>query len=322
MNIFLSFPEYELGRNRQSLSATAENGLLFSDLDQLETAGFANHHMCEDSETAYDLASRLMKKMIPKLQSVDISLNNIDMLVYATCFPMNANVGEWSEFEKSRDIKHLIDYPASHLQADFGLENAFVVGIDQQACTSMLGSIRLAANFLKSEDNLKSAICLTADRFPANAKYEQSYNVISDGAAGVLVSKQEGDYKLLAAHQITNGAMAQASDDETVGHYFSYSKQLIEECVVKAGIEVSDIKHVVPQNTNIVAWRILSSVLGIPMEKVHMLTIGDVGHVISGDNMINLHHLEKQNVVQSGEKLLLLMAGFGLNWQCLIIEKV
>ena len=186
----------------------------------------------------------------------------------------------------------------------------------------MLGAIRLARNYLVAESDLNNILCITADRFPEDAKYEQSYNLISDGAAGVVVSRKAEGYKYLASHQITNGAMAQASDDETVGHYFSYSKQLIQKTLDKANLTIADIDHVIPQNTNKVAWQILSSVIGISLDKVYMETISTVGHVISGDNIINLNKIEQEGIVKPKEKLLLLMAGFGLNWQCVILEKV
>ena len=42
----------------------------------------------------------------------------------------------------------------------------------------------------------------------------------------------------------------------------------------------------------------------------------------SGDNIINLKHLADRDVVHKGEKVLLFMAGYGLNWQSVILEKV
>lgn len=321
-DVFISLPEYTLGQTSQDIEESAKNDQLFSEAEQLIKAGFRTHHLCRADQTAYDLAVELLTKMEPKLEQADMPLASMDTLIYATCLPINANVGSYSRFQETKDIKSLIDYPASHLQARFNMDKAFVVGIDQQACTSMLGAIRLARNFLVAEEELNTVLCLTADRFPAGAKYEQSYNLISDGAAGVVVSRRPMGYKLIAAHQITNGSMAQASDDETVGHYFSYSRRLLQECLEKANLTVTDIDHVIPQNTNKVAWQILSSVMQIPLEKVHMKTIGEAGHCISGDNIINLKAMDDSGEIKSGEKLLMLMAGFGLNWQCLIVEKL
>ena len=51
-------------------------------------------------------------------------------------------------------------------------------------------------------------------------------------------------------------------------------------------------------------------------------TVADVGHVISSDNLVNLAALEATGRVRSGERLLLFMASFGMNWQGLVLEKV
>jgi len=54
---------------------------------------------------------------------------------------------------------------------------------------------------------------------------------------------------------------------------------------------------------------------------VFFSTLSTVGHLISGDNIINLRALMDERGIRSGERLLLFMAGYGLNWQCVILEK-
>ena len=44
------------------------------------------------------------------------------------------------------------------------------------------------------------------------------------------------------------------------------------------------------------------------------------GHVIAADNMINLAELQASGRLRAGDLLLLAMAGFGMNWQCVILE--
>jgi 3-oxoacyl-[acyl-carrier-protein] synthase-3 len=73
---------------------------------------------------------------------------------------------------------------------------------------------------------------------------------------------------------------------------------------------------------NVKAWQILARLLRIPEERICFPTMPDVGHVISGDNVINLCRLIDQDAIQSGDRLLLFMAGYGLNWQCVILEQV
>jgi 3-oxoacyl-[acyl-carrier-protein] synthase-3 len=76
----------------------------------------------------------------------------------------------------------------------------------------------------------------------------------------------------------------------------------------------------VTQNTNDKAWLILGRLLGLAPEKIWAPTLADVGHIISADNVVNLSALLATGKVKPGQKILMNMAGFGLNWQCVILE--
>jgi 3-oxoacyl-[acyl-carrier-protein] synthase-3 len=315
MSIYVNHFSYQLGSDFVSLEESEKRGRLLAAVEDFKAAGFSHHRVSSDDESAYDLARGAVTQ-------IKDHLTETTSIIYATCLPLNGNIGSYQEFVNTKDVKHLMDYPASHLQADFNLEDAAVIGLNQQACTSMLGSLRLARALLMAEDDMKQILCVTADRFPKNAIYEQAYNLISDGAAACVVSRKAEGYKILATHAITNGALAQASDNETVGCYFSYTHRLLTEIMEKANMSFANLSWVVPQNTNVNAWSVLSSLLGIDREKVFFDSIKTVGHIISSDNMVNLIELEKTGRIKSGDTLLLLMAGFGLNWQAVLLEKV
>jgi len=313
--VFVHDLAYYLGNQRVSIQDSAKAGRLFTDAEQFAEAGFAFHRMSSPTQNAYDLA-------VGAVSQIKNALQDVNSIIYATCLPLNGNIGSYSKFKESKDVKYLMDYPASHLQADFSLENAAVIGLNQQACTSMLGSLRLARALIVSEPEQKKILCVTADRFPEGASYEQAYNVISDGGAACLVSTEEKGFRLVATHALTNGALAQANDDETVGSYFSYTHRLLTELLAKSNLTMDNIDWIIPQNTNVNAWVILSRLLGTEYEKVYFKSIKEVGHIISSDNIVNLAQIEEENLVKPGQKLLLFMAGFGLNWQAVILEKV
>jgi len=313
-DVFVDHLAYALGDQRHSVEESVAAGRTISTPQVLRDAGFRQHHVCSAQETAYDLAKGALAGM-------GADLSGIGAVVYATCIPMNGSIGDLELFHKTRDVKHLMDFPASHLQADFGLDRAAVIGLNQQACTGMLGSLRLARTLLVAEPEVRKVLCITADRFPPEALYEQAYNLISDGGAACLVSTEPEGYRIVAWHSITNGALASASDDETVGTYFNYTHRLIQETLAKARIEITDIRWIVPQNMNVKAWQILARLLRVDPDSVFFGTIGEVAHVVSGDNIINLKRLTDEGRIQPGDRVLLCMAGYGLNWQCMILEK-
>lgn len=313
-SVFINHLAYALGDKPGTVEQAEQNDMLLSPASALREVGFARHHICSNKTTTYDLAYRCVR-------NIHDDLGNIDAIIYATCIPSNGTTGAESKFRETRDVKYLMDFPASHLQADFGLEKAIVIGLNQQACTGMLGSIRLARNFLVSEPEMTRILCVTADRFPEGSLYEQAYNLISDGAAACVVSTKAAGFRVLAFHGITNGAMVMASNDQTVGCYFSYAHQVIHRTLHKAGLAITDIDWIVPQNTNMKAWQILSRIFDFDYGRVYFPTINDVAHVISGDNVINLKKLLEEGKLKSGERILLFMAGYGMNWQCIILER-
>ena len=315
MNVYLHDPVYALGDTTYTVDESVSASRTLSSADTLREAGFQTHHVCSPDSGVQDLAARTAVQL-------GECLDTVSTVIFSTCLPMNGSVGSFADYQESRDVKHLMDFPASRLQAACGLQETQVIGLNQQACTGMLGGIRLARALLRSENDIDDILCITADRFPPDAIYEQSYNLISDGGAAVVISRLERGFRVIGCHQITNGALVQASDDEAVGTYFNYTHRLVQESLAKIDAKISDIDWIIAQNMNVKAWQILARLLSFDAERVYFDSLPEVGHVISGDNVINLKRLDDSEAIQPGEKLLMLMAGYGMNWQSVILEKV
>jgi 3-oxoacyl-[acyl-carrier-protein] synthase-3 len=313
--IFAHHFSHALGSVETSLCESVSAGRTFTELAPLADAGFLKHHIAAPGENAYELARRAVEPLRP-------ALSGCGVIIYATCLPINGSIGSTEAFGQSGDVKHLMDFPASRLQREFNLDNAIVIGIGQQACTSMIGSIRLAANLLSAEAEFDNVLCVSSDRFPPGARYEQTFNLISDGAAACIVSRSPAGFRFLGAHHITNGALVRAEDDEVAGSFFSYTHKLTIELLKKTGLSPGDIDWIVPQNTNAKVWQIMSRLLSIDPDRVFAPTISEVGHVISADNIVNLVALEASGRLRKGDRVLLTMAGFGLNWQGLLLERI
>jgi len=312
--VYLDHPTFALGDMPRSVADSVRDGRTISGEAELCGAGFERHHICSARRSAYDLARAAV-------QGLASHLDGVGAIIYATCLPENASVGGRERFAQTRDVKHLMDFPVSHLQADFGLGDAVLVGLNQQACTGSLGAVRMARALVRAEPETRRVLCVTADRFPEGALYEQAYNLVSDGAAACMVSTEPRGFRLVACHGVANGALAQADDDETVGSFFSYTVRVIRETLAKTDLAIADIDWIVPQNTHAKAWSILARLLGCDAGRVWHPSLPEVGHMISGDNLVNLKSLVDAGRVEPGQKVLLFMAGYGLNWQCVILER-
>jgi 3-oxoacyl-[acyl-carrier-protein] synthase-3 len=310
---YLSGIAYALGDRRQTVEQALEQDLIETSAVVFRAAGFDHHHRCSPEVSAYDLARQAVARIG--------ALGEVDAIVYATALPCNASVCDPRQPAGTRDVKDLMRFAASRLQADFGLRGAAVFGIDQQACTGALGAMRIARSLIAAEPEMRNILCVTADRFPEGARYEQAYNLISDGAAAWRVSAAPGGLRIVACHQLTNGALGSASDDEAVGSFFSHALAAIRGVLDKARLSLEDVRWIVPQNTHAGAWKILAGLLPFDPERIHFPALPETGHVISADNLINLKSLLDADAVHPGDRVLLFMAGYGLNWQCVLLER-
>src|SRR6266508_5619390 len=101
------------------------DALPISSAEDLSEAGFRWHHVCASGSTSYDLAAAATRQ----LAEAEV-LEPVDAIVYATCLPCNGNLGDAGDWERTRDVKFLMDFPVSRLQADFGLDDAVAVGLN------------------------------------------------------------------------------------------------------------------------------------------------------------------------------------------------
>ncbi|HEU4610964.1 MAG TPA: hypothetical protein VFS15_02760, partial [Kofleriaceae bacterium] len=136
-----------LGAYDFSLEESVAAGRTHTGAQALAEAGFRRHRIARSEQTAYDLARAAVTPIAH-------AATDAGAIIYATCLPQNGNIGDVARFAATRDVKHLMDFPVSHLQADFGLDRAAALGLGQQACTSMLGSLRIARALLRDEPEL------------------------------------------------------------------------------------------------------------------------------------------------------------------------
>ena len=107
---YLTLPTYALGEVVHTVEDSVAAGRTVTDLAGLRGAGFERHCICEPRTTAFDLARAAVEPIASQLGA-------LDAIVYATCLPLNGNVGDEALYTQSRDVKYLMDYPASRLQA-------------------------------------------------------------------------------------------------------------------------------------------------------------------------------------------------------------
>jgi 3-oxoacyl-[acyl-carrier-protein] synthase III len=312
---FLSHLSFALGDDTSTVDESYSSGKTFSEPSSLKEAGFDRHHICHPRTSAYQLAKAAVQQIQPHFTEVGA-------IIYSTCLPLNGTVETQHNFHDSKDIQDLMNFPVNHLQVDFNLTKATAFGLNQQSSTGILGSIRLAKALLATEESLKQVLCVTSDRLPDGASYEQSNNLISDGAAACIISAKPEGFRILSCYSNVTGTMEAKLNGKATENFLQHGETTILEALKTTGLDIAELNWIIPQNTNTKAWKSLCNTLHFDFNKVYFPSLGQVAHVMGGDTLINLLCLIQEHKVQPGDKILLFMSGYGINWQCVLLERV
>lgn len=310
MSIGIEVIEYILPENRRNLEELEAAGALETSADRLREFGF--EYAFTSKQDAFGLASQATAAL---LKNYDIDPEKIGALFFAGAITSSHSVNQSKEFLSS------FNYPACRLQYDFGLLNATVAGISQTGCMGMMTAVKCAADFLATS-NAESALCVSADVFPPQAKREVIYNLISDGACALLVRKKATRNLLRAHRQKTKGYYwdCVARRNEIIAAYFPTACNVVGETLAEAGTDRNELAWIIPHNVSRRSWQILLSLLGISPERLFDENISAIGHIIAADNFINLKDATDRGKIKPGDKLLLFNFGFGANWGCMLLE--
>jgi 3-oxoacyl-[acyl-carrier-protein] synthase-3 len=306
-----------------ALSATvqelAQRGKLESDPLLLERFGFGRVHTARD-ESPYDLAHAAAGRV---LERAGIDAADVGLLVH--CGPQGPTAFECAPTERSSSAAHRTTarflFPGARLQHELGLERAMVVGVDQLACTMLLGAVRVARALCLAE-NVRYALCVGAEFFPADAGREAIWNCTSDAGVAVLLECDAGPRRIVAATQVTKGYYwdADARRNELVAAYFPTARHVIERTLHEAGWSRTDVDWIIPHNVNRRSWDILRPLCNLHGARLWDDNIARIGHTLSGDNFINLADALERGDIVHGQKLLLFSYGFGAHWTALAVE--
>ena len=186
----------------------------------------------------------------------------------------------------------------------------------------MLGSMRIAARAARGRAGLGAGAVRDRGPVPARGLYEQAYNLISDGAAACVVSRGAAGSGSSTAHQITNGGAGPGRRRRDRGHLLRLHPAPGDRDAGPRRPDRDDLDWVVTQNTQ-------RQGLADPLPAAARSTTAGSGArrwptsaTSSRPTTSSTWALAAAGRVRPGDRIALVMAGFGLNWQCAVLEAV
>jgi 3-oxoacyl-[acyl-carrier-protein] synthase III len=306
---------------RLSLLELDAAGLLSSPPERLAALGFERAFVADQAHDAGWLALAAARAA---LAEAELEPEAVDVLICASALPsshLRADSLAGPDPRGAEDLLCVFRYTSGWLQEELGLDRASVTAVAQQGCASMFSALRQARALLVAEPRLAHVLCVGVDVLPPGAPREILYNVISDAACAIVVSRGAPRDRWLGYHQISKGYYWDplAKQAEILAAYFPTARLVIEELLAAQGLAPQEIDLVVPTGVQRGSWEILLELAGIPAGRVY-LPRESFGHSLLADNFLLLAELRQSGTVPRGARLLLFTYGFGSSWCALLLE--
>ncbi|HWL39693.1 MAG TPA: 3-oxoacyl-[acyl-carrier-protein] synthase III C-terminal domain-containing protein [Gemmatimonadaceae bacterium] len=310
---------YVFPAGSRTIAELAGEAQLASSPATLESFGFGRVHVAE-TETPYELALAAGRKV---LAENDVDPESIGLLICGGTPGSMAFASPDRSEEAARELCTMarFRYPATRLQYDLDLPNAWTFGVDQMACTTLLSAARLARSICLTE-GIERALCVSSEFFPVNAGREAIFNCTSDAACAVLIERDGERNRIVSATNVTKGYYwdVEVLRDEIVASYFPTARHVLLRTIADAGWAPDDVDWIIPHNVSMRSWEILSSILNLPRAKVFADNIARHGHTLAGDNFINYRDALDGGCITPGQRVVMFSYGFGAHWTGVAVE--
>lgn len=310
----ISHLDYQLPKSKYSLNQLEKSSRLISSAKLLSSFGFKE---CFISDPKLDFFNSLISSSRDLIKSSGLTPAEIDYLILYSGYS-----DYFLSVEKETDsVLQIFRYPVSQAQELLGLQNASSFAVSQQGCGGLFSTINIAYSLLNTS-NKKSVLSMAYGLLPSMYPREVTYNLISDAVGSMLIQKNSPKNQIIHFYQESKPYYwdSPQRENEIIASYFPVAQRAIQSCLSESGVELSQVRWIVPHNVSLRSWKILSQLIGFPENKVWTKNISRIGHTISCDQIINLSDMEHQNDLRSGDLLLLFTFGFGANWSCVLLK--
>ena len=310
---------YALPAATLTVRELAASGALESEAPVLERFGFQRVHVAVE-ESPYELA-RVAAARLLAAERIDPA--TVGLLVYGgppSAIALAAAVDATSAVRALCTTERFRS-PAARLQYELGLDGASVVAVDQLACTTLFGAVRVARALCTAE-GIDRALCVSGEFYPALAGREALFNCTSDAACALLLERDASRQRICGAATITRGYHwdPTARREETVASYFPTAVRAINSTLVDAGWSKDEVDWVIPHNVSVASWEVLMRLAGLTRARLWTDNVAVHGHTLAGDNFINLHDATAAGAVRPGDRALLFSYDSGAHWTGLAVE--
>jgi len=215
------------------------------------------------------------------------------------------------------------------LMKKLGLNNGFCLDISS-GCNGFVNAFDLARTYILT-GKMKKLLVVGVDLL-SKVVSDDDYSLkmlLADGAGAILigVSREEKEYHSQIESYVEGSDLLTYSYGENlkmdgIGIYkyaVNQTSILIQKMLLEQKIEIKDIVFVIPHQSNLKILDGIVKRLEIPKEKMYT-NIQYTGNTFCASIPIALDEIEKKKLWKSGDKVILIGYGGGLNTGCILLE--
>jgi 3-oxoacyl-[acyl-carrier-protein] synthase III len=277
----------------------------------VERTGIRNRHIADASETTATLAHDASLKA---LDHAGIDAAAIDLIVLATATPDQT-------FPSS----------ATKVQAMLGIPDCIAFDV-HAVCTGFLYALTVADSMLRS-GSAETALVIGSETFSRILDWEDRATCVlfGDGAGALVLKAEDSERGILATKLHADGRHNELlfvdggpSTTQTVGklrmkgrevfrHAVVNLADVLNEVLVDAGLESSEIDWVVPHQANARILDATARKLGLPPEKI-IVTVDRHANTSAASVPLALDTAVRDGRIKRGDLVVLEAMGGGFTW--------
>lgn len=263
--------------------------------------------MDSGAETSYDMVRKALQDLF---QKNSFNSDNLGGIIYGHAMQSHPDGNGFLE----------------KLKVEFSLEKVPSFTISDLNCVTPITAIEIATKLL-SNSSKKYVLLLFAEKMYIDSMRKiEDMTVFSDGAVACLISVEGESNEIISINQFVDSKVSNIGNwDEQSYRWFQMSyflgiKKLLKLTQRKTGIDLRDIKLIVPHNVNYDTWELASRSLNIPIEDIYTENIAELGHVSGCDIFLNLQDALSNGKLKKGSYYLLLSVGLGGAYGCILMK--
>ncbi|GAA1189004.1 3-oxoacyl-[acyl-carrier-protein] synthase III C-terminal domain-containing protein [Pseudonocardia alaniniphila] len=219
--------------------------------------------------------------------------------------------------------------PVHDVRRALGLDHAVTFCLTQHACATGLLAVDVCGKLLAADGD-PNALALIFTGEKAYTAYSQKFiidtAVMGEGMAAILV-RQGGDHDEVISYVTrTHGQFNQApwlTHEQAREFDQLYPEALAEvmlAAIEQAGLTLADITFVLPHHVNHNSWKRLSKRIELPMDRIFLENLPEVGHCFCADPFINYLSVSETGRLRPGEYYMMVSVGLGATFSAMVLR--